>query len=193
MMPLPSVLSDSDRRRMPRRFFRKFSIKRQRVHDQWYMAPFRHLLDDNNYWSIRRRTVVPAFALGIFIGFLPFPAHLLLTALLALALRVNIPVALITTLFSNPLTMPAIFYLCYQVGQEILGLPPQPFDFELSLDWLTHSFTQIWQPLLLGCILIGSIASLIGFVALDLLWRASLADYLAKRRAKKPSSDNNDA
>ena len=56
---------------------------------QWFMAPFRHLLHDHRLWGIRRQSVVPAFSLGLFIAFLPFPGHTLMGALAALALRVK--------------------------------------------------------------------------------------------------------
>ena len=42
-----------------------------------------------------------------------------------------------------------------------------------------------WQPMVLGCVLLGSVAAFVGYVALDLLWRASIADYLARRRKRK--------
>jgi uncharacterized protein (DUF2062 family) len=53
------------------------------------------------------------------------------------------------------------------------------------VEWLTHGFLNVWQPLLLGCMLCGALAALIGYVGLDLLWRASLADYVATRRRRK--------
>ena len=175
---------------MPRRFFRKFTIKRDRVHGQWYMAPFRHLLHDHRLWTVRRRNVLPAFALGIFIAFVPAPGHLLVAALLALALRIHIPVAVLTTLISNPLTMGPLYYLCYKFGLVLLGLEPQAFEFEFSVAWFGDQFLNIWQPLLLGCLLLGTVAATIGYVGLDMLWRASIADYLAKRRAKKVAREN---
>jgi uncharacterized protein (DUF2062 family) len=138
---------------MPRRFFRKFAFKRHRISEQWLLSPFRHLLHHPAYWGIRRKTVVPGFSLGLFIAFLPFPAHTLTAILLALLLRVNIPATIIGT--------------------------------ELSVEWLTHGFLNVWQPLLLGCMLCGALAALIGYVGLDLLWRASLADYVATRRRRK--------
>ncbi len=170
---------------MPRRFFRKFAFKRDRIHRQWYMAPFRHLLEDNRLWTIRRRTVVPACALGVFVSFQPFPGHMLAAILFAVAFRINIPVAALSTLVVNPVTLGPIFYFCYQTGLYLLGVEPQHFEFELSLDWLGYQFLDIWQPLVLGCLLVGAIASLIAFIGLDLLWRASIADYLSKRRAKR--------
>jgi uncharacterized protein len=171
---------------MPRRFFRKFAFKRDRLHGQWFMAPFRHMLHDHRLWTIRRKNVLPAFALGLFIAFLPFPGHILVAVLLALALRINIPVAAFSTLISNPLTVGPLFYLGYTVGARLMGIEPQPFEFELSLAWLGEQVADIWEPLLLGSVLVGLVVAAVGYVALDMLWRASISDYLAKRRAKRP-------
>ena len=74
-----------------------------RFRSRWYLAPFSHLLNDHNLWGIRRRTVVPAFSIGLFVAYMPFPGHPLFAALLALLFRVNIPVAALTTFVSNPL------------------------------------------------------------------------------------------
>lgn len=174
---------------MPRRFFRKFALKRHHFHGRWYLEPFAHLLQDRRLWSIRRRTIVPAFALGLFVAYMPFPGHPLWATLAALALRINIPVAALTTFVSNPLTMGPMYFLAYRSGRALLGLPPRPFDFELSFDWLAGSFLGIWQPLLLGCVLLGALLALAGFVALDLLWRASIAGYLERRRARARRQD----
>lgn len=170
---------------MPRRFFRKFAFKRHQMAERWFMAPFRHMLHDNRLWGIRRKTVVPAFSLGIFFAFLPFPGHPIFAALAALALRVNIPVAAVSTFISNPLTMAPMYYFNYQVGARLLTLDPTEFDFELSLDWVNHTFVSIWQPMLLGSVLVGSIAALIGYIVLDGIWRNSLTDYRTKKREKR--------
>ena len=170
---------------MPRRFFRKFALKRERFRGRWYLSPFDHLLHDPNLWGIRRRSVVPAFALGLFIAYLPFPGHVLMAALLALALRINIPIAALSTFASNPLTMGPMYYLAYQLGLGLLGRNPQPLEIELSLSWITEQFVTIWQPLLLGCVLLGALLAFIGYAALDLLWRASIAEYLAAKRQRR--------
>lgn len=178
---------------MPRRFFRKFALKRERFHGRWYFAPFDHLLHDPNLWGIRRRSVVPAFSLGLFIAFMPIPGHPLLAALAALALGVNIPVAAITTFASNPLTMGPMFFFAHRLGHRLLDLQGEPLPFELSLEWLTGRFLTIWQPLLLGCILLGTLAALAGYIVLDLFWRASLVDYLeARRRRHRARSQDRD-
>lgn len=146
------------------------------------MAPFRHLLQDHRLWGIRRRWVVPAFATGLFIAFLPVPGHTLMGALSALALRINIPVAALATWASNPVTMGPLYYFAYRLGSTLLGIPIKPFNFELSLDWVTHTLVNIWQPMLLGCLLLGSMASLVGYVVLDVLWRISIGNYKTRKQ-----------
>lgn len=165
-------------------------MKSELFRGRWYFAPFDHLLHDTRLWSIRRRTIVPAFSLGLFVAFMPVPGHVLIAALGALALRINIPVAAVTTFASNPLTVGPMFFFAYRLGRKLLALEPRPFRFELSLEWLTGQFLTMWQPLLLGCILLGSLAALIGYVVLDLLWRASLAEYLAARRRRRELREN---
>ena len=149
------------------------------------MTPFRHLLHDHRLWGIRRRTVVPAFAVGLFIAYLPTPGHTLMGALAALALRVNIPVAALATWVSNPLTMGPMYYAAYRVGRVLLDTPERQFQFELSWDWLTHTFVSIWQPMLLGCLIFGCVLSVAGYITLDLLWRSSLADYKTRKRNRR--------
>ena len=167
---------------MPRRFFRKFAIKRHQFGDRWFLSPFRHLMQDHRLWSIRHKTVVPAVALGIFIGFMPFPGHPVWASLAALARRVNIPIAALATFVSNPLTMGPMYFLAYRFGAWLLDVERKPFEFEMSFDWVTHTFVNIWQPMLLGCVILGATASLLSYVILDLLWRSSLGSYKSRKR-----------
>ncbi len=169
---------------MPRRFFRRFALKRELIRGKWYLAPFKHLLHDHRLWGIRRRTVVPAFAIGLFVAFMPFPGHPLWAVFAALGLRVNIPVAALATFVSNPLTMGPMYYFAHRLGQFLLGRAPRAFDIEMSFAWLKESFVNNWQPLMLGCVLLGTAAALVGYIALDLIWRASIADYLAEKRSR---------
>ena len=97
-------------------------------------------------------------------------------------MRVNIPVAAVTTFVVNPLTVGPLFYFAYRLGAVLLGIEPGPFSFELSLDWVQNVFVTVWLPLSLGCILLGSAAALTGYIALDALWRYSIHDYKTKKR-----------
>ena len=172
---------------MPRRFFRKFAFKRHQIAEQWFMTPFRHLLHDHRLWGIRRKTVVPAFSLGLAVAFLPFPGHFLFAALAALALRINIPVAAVSTLVVNPVTVGPLFYAAYLLGATMLDIAPGPFDFELSLDWVQNVFVSVWLPLSLGCLVLGAGAAVLGYISLDALWRYSIHDYKTRKRNNRSS------
>jgi uncharacterized protein (DUF2062 family) len=174
---------------MPRRFFRKLARKRHDVAGQWFMTPFRHLLHDPRLWGIQRRRVVPAFALGLFIAFMPFPGHTLMAVLAALALRINIPVAAVSTWVSNPATMGPMYYLAYQLGSQLLHTDQKEFGFELSWDWVAHGFVTIWQPMLLGCVLLGAAAAFVGYVTLNVIWRVSVGNYKTRKRKQRGDSD----
>ncbi len=169
---------------MPRRFFRKFAFKRQELSERWFMTPFRHLLHDNRFWSIRRRAVAPAFAWGVFVAFLPIPGHMIIAALGGLVLHCNLPVAVLATFVVNPLTIGPIYYFTYRVGAALLSIEPGPFSIELSIEWMTSTFASVWEPLLLGSVLVGAIAALIGYVFLDVLWRYSVTDYKTKKQRR---------
>ena len=173
---------------MPRRIFKKFAFNRHEVARQWFMSPFRHLLHDPRLWGVQRRRVVPAFALGLFIAFMPFPGHTLMAVLIALALRINIPVAAVSTWVSNPATMGPMYYVAYKLGSWLLNAEVKPFGFEMSFDWVAHTFVTIWQPMLLGSVLLGATAAFIGYFTLNLLWRLSLANYKSRKRKQRSDS-----
>lgn len=153
------------------------------------MMPFRHLLHDRRLWGIRRKAVLRAVALGTFVAFLPIPGHVLVAVLGSLLIRGNIPVAALTTFLSNPATIGPIFVFCYLIGAKLLGITQKPPTIELTLDWLSSTFLLIWQPLLLGCVLVGSIAALVAYVLLDVFWRFSLADYKERKRSDRYRRD----
>ena len=127
--------------------------------------------------------MVPAVAVGLFVAFMPVLGHTAIAILVALWLRVNIPVAAVSTWVSNPATMFPMYYLEYRLGSALLGWELQPFDFEPTLDWLTHSLINIWQPMLLGSVLLGATAAITGYIMLDILWRASLANYKSRKKS----------
>lgn len=167
---------------MPRRFFRKFALKRHQIVENRLIAPFQHFLHDQKLWGTRRKSVVPAVAWGVFVAFLPMPGHVLVAVLGSLWIRCNIPVAAVTTFISNPLTIGPMFYFSYRVGAHLLGIEPGPFAIELSLTWLGSTFISIWQPLVLGSLLVGTISALIAYVFLDVFWRFSISNYKSRKR-----------
>jgi uncharacterized protein (DUF2062 family) len=170
---------------MPRRFFKRLSRQRHTLHGRWFMRPFRALLENPAYWSVHRGNVTRAVALGLLIAFIPLPIHLPTVTVLALLLQVNIPVALATVFVSNPLTWVPQYYLCYWVGSRILGTRVHEFAFEMSWDWIQTSLLPIWKPFLLGCLVSGVAAALLGYVILGSLWHVTLVRKYHERKRQR--------
>ena len=69
---------------------------------------------------------------------------------------------------------------------------PQPFEFEMSVDWVTNTFVRIWQPMLLGSLLLAASAALIAYIGLDLLWRTSVGNYKTRKRNDRARNRSDD-
>jgi uncharacterized protein (DUF2062 family) len=122
-----------------------------------------------------------AVAIGLFCGLVPGPLQMLTALLLAIPLRKNIPVALVTTLYTNPFTIVPLYLLAFSYGQLLLPgeraalvAPPQ-----ISLDWMI----SLGKPLAVGLVALASTLALLGYVVVQIVWRAYVvAAWRARRR-----------
>jgi len=166
---------------MPRRFFRQVSRSYLRKERPWYLKPFDALFSHPTFFSVSRRSVAGAIWIGLFIALLPLPGQTLIGVLLALLLRVNVPIAAVATWVTNPVTMGPIFYSTYSLGRLILDIPPQPFAIELSWNWVTTHFIVIGKPLLLGSFIMATILASTGYVLVSVMWRLTVAARFKRR------------
>ena len=110
---------------------------------------------------------------------------MLLAAIAAIAFRFNILVAVPTVWISNPLTFAPIFYFCYRIGAAILDIQTSDFNFELSYDWLLTEMLDIWQPFLLGCLVVGTVSAIASYLLMQFLWRYHIWTRIKNRRNRK--------
>ena len=73
-----------------------------------------------------------------------------------------------------------MMYLGYEFGNVILGIDPLFEKFEASVEWIGSVFSLIWQPLLVGTLVIGVISAFLGYLTIHLIWK-----FLAYRKLKK--------
>jgi uncharacterized protein len=138
------------------------------------MRPFRVLLEHPVYWSLNRRNVSRAFALGLFVAFIPLPVHLVAAVCLALLFRLNVPSAMLGTFVSNPITAVPMYLFSYWVGCLILGTRQHRVAFQMNWDWISVHLLPIWKPFLLGSLVVGSITAVLGYILLSGVWHLSL-------------------
>jgi hypothetical protein len=180
----PPTPNFKDQCSMPRKLIRRYLPDNDTLRHHKYLRHFGRLLLIPNLWHLNRRSVSGAIAAGLFIAFIPVPFQMVLAAAAAILLRVNLPIAVAMVWVSNPLTMGPFFYLAYKIGAWILQLPAQEMTAEISVEWLMQELSIVWQPFLLGCIVIGAVLALLGFVVMRLLWRLYVINYLRKRRQR---------
>lgn len=148
-----------------------------------------HILGDwiyeTNLWHINRYSASMAFFVGLFVAFIPIPGQMVAAALLAMLLRCNLPLSVLLVWITNPLTMPALFFLAYQVGALIIDVPVMDVQFELSFYWLNNSLTQIWRPFLMGCLLCGIFFGCLGYFIVSMAWRWRVVSHWRARKRRR--------
>lgn len=172
---------------MPRKLIKRWFPDLHLVRRHKSLHLFGDLLHSPNLWHLNRRSVAGGFAVGLFSAFVPIPFQMILAAAIAIVSRVNLPISVVLVWVSNPITMPPMFYSAFKLGQWVLDEAPGEFNFELSLDWLRTELTDIWQPFLLGCLLMGTASAVMGYAGIRLYWRYLVVQRLEKRRRRLPS------
>lgn len=170
---------------MPKKTIKRFTpsphkireIKALRILGEWIYEP--------NLWHINRQSTAKAFAVGLFCAMLPIPGQMVVAALFAVQWRANLPLSVALVFITNPFTMPVIFYAAYKLGVVLLGSELKDIEFQISWDWLSQSLHAIWEPFLLGCLMMGLGFAGIAYLMIDALWRHHVVSQWRKRQASR--------
>jgi uncharacterized protein (DUF2062 family) len=173
---------------MAKHLIKRYFPNHDQVRHHRHLQLFGTLLHDPNLWHLNRRSVSGAFAVGLFWSVIPIPLQMLAAAAVAIVVRVNLPISVALVWLTNPVTMPPVFYGCYLVGTWLLGKPEKIERVHLTWEWLSQSMGQIWQPLYLGSIVVGSLLAAVGFFGMRGFWRWHVAQKLKKRQGAKGDS-----
>lgn len=168
---------------MPKKIIKKFTPSEEFLRNHKHLKMFGDLLHQPNLWHINRRSIPGAFAIGLFVAWLPIPFQMILAAALAIIFSVNIPVAVALVWITNPITMPLMFYCAYLTGAKILGNETQQIQFQASWEWIQASFAAIGPSIVLGGLVIGFIFAINGYFLVKTLWQMSIQNKVKKRNA----------
>lgn len=145
-----------------------------------WIAP---LLRDPGYWHFDRRRVALGLGIGVFFAIVTPVAQMLLAALAAIRLRANVPIAVVGTFASNPLTSVPLILAEWQIGAALLGSvePPPALGpllreqtwWPLSAAWASgvELVTALGKPVLVGMPILAAAAGLLTWLLVRLLWR----------------------
>jgi uncharacterized protein len=140
------------------------------------------LLDRPSLWHLDRRSVALGAAIGVFFGFMIPVAQIFASALFALVLRANLPMAALCTLVSNPFTYGPIFVLAYRTGMVLLGDVPT-LDAELMVEQSAEEAFRapatwgqqlggIAAPLAIGLAVFAVSGGALAWILVNVLWLA---------------------
>lgn len=167
---------------MPKKIIKRFMPDHHQVRNHKHLKMFGRLIHDPNLWHLNRRSASGAVAVGLFMAFVPVPFQMVLAAAGSIIARVNLPIAVALVWLTNPLTMPPVYYVTYKFGSWLMGRPAPDTEFELSYEWFANELEAIWQPFLLGSLMVGAISALLGFFLIRGLWRLRVVRHLRKKR-----------
>jgi uncharacterized protein len=181
-----------------KKYIKKFVPSHDTVRESRWIRPFGAWLQHPNLWHIHRRSVASGVAIGMFCGLIPGPFQMMGAAIMAVLFRANLPVAIFTTLYTNPFTIVPLYVVAYELGTLVTGqsnglssehfvLPDMGWNnwYVVLLDW----FVSLGKPFAVGLPLLAVILAVVGYFAVRVLWYAMVMvewRRRAARRAKRP-------
>jgi uncharacterized protein len=165
-----------------RKQLRKYLPDHEAVNGNKWLAPFAGTLLHPRLWHLNRHSAAGAVATGLFCGLIPGPFQMLGAAICAVLFRVNLPLALFTTIYTNPLTIVPLYVAAFGLGKLVLGgggefvVPPEYGDagllawIEALLQWMVH----LGRPLAAGLLLLATLLAIVGYALMRIAYRIYL-------------------
>lgn len=164
-------------------------------------------------WHWSRKGISLGLALGIFFGLLVPVAQMPLAAGSALLLRANLPMAVASTLVTNPVTFGPVYYAAYRLGKFVLGEEPASEQQAAKLlkeaqaepenrgetgwaerlrQWMSR-LGGVGKPLVVGLAITASASGLLVYFITSAIWalvvRRNRSQRLTLRATKKPAPE----
>jgi hypothetical protein len=180
-----------------RRKLKQYLPDHESIRSNRWLAVFGDTLLHPRLWHLNRHSAAGAVAVGLFCGLIPGPLQMFGATILCIVLRVNLPLALFATFYTNPLTIVPLYFVAYSLGA--LVLPGNGGEFVAPPDWEDQGF-GVWlgqigdwmqalgKPLLLGVPLLASILAIVGYFAVRAAWRWYLIRAWRNRHGKRRRS-----
>ena len=166
-----------------------------------WMGP---VLNHPRLWHFSRKGIALGMALGVFFGLLIPVAQIPFSAGLAVVLRANVPMAVASTLVTNPVTFGPVYYGAYHLGVWVLGKESKPLPIALKPSQLDESVSDrswsesisawfqkmstVGKPLAVGLVILAFVFGFLVYALVSLIWvlktRWSRRQRIRQRAAK---------
>lgn len=173
-----------------RRTLKKYLPDHQAILKNRWLRPFASWLLHPRLWHLNRHSAAGAVATGLFCGLIPGPLQVISAALCALRFRVNLPLALLVTLYTNPLTIVPLYLLAYQIGRLVSGdgngfIAPPEFSTINFIGWtqaMESWMLLVARPLGIGLFILAVCLSVAGYFLTKGVWRLFLINAWRRRQ-----------
>ncbi|GAB3184311.1 DUF2062 domain-containing protein [Hydrogenophaga aquatica] len=186
---------------------KKLLPTRESLHNNRWLRWLGPALHHPRLWHMSRKGIALGLALGIFFGLLIPVAQIPVSATLAVILRANLPVAVASTLVTNPVTFGPVYYGAYKLGRAVLFEPeadrkdvesvlavsmPEGEPAEDLSVWgrvvnAWHQLGEVGKPLIVGLAIIATLTGVSAYFLVSLLWALKVR-WSRKRRLKQRQS-----
>lgn len=175
-----------------RRRLAEYLPDREAIRRNPCLHPFQSSLLHPRLWHVNRHSAAGAVAVGMFCGLIPGPLQMIGAAFCALLFRVNLPLSMFVTLYSNPFTIVPLYLLAYQIGRLLTGenngfIAPPEFGIADCAAWaeaLQAWMLDVTKPLAVGLIALASILALLGYLLTRAAWRLYLINEWRRRKLR---------
>lgn len=180
-----------------RKYFKRVTPNRETINgmigDGHLQRRFSSTLLHPKLWHLTRQTAAGGVAVGLFAGLIPGPLQLITAVLLAILFRVNLPLSMVLTLYTNPLTIVPLYLAAYSLGSMVTGhdksafISPPDFNWSApgaSMQQLGEWVIGLGPPLAVGLPLLALLLAAIGFVLVWSAWTLHIALYRSRRRQR---------
>lgn len=140
-------------------------------------------LFNKDLWRFKKEPVARAWLLGCLVCSSPLMGvHILLSCVLAIPLKANLPVTFALQWLTNPFTAPVYYPAAFILGCKLLRFSPEGIrGWRETLHHVTHlnfdalgpeigEIGRILAALFVGCFLIGLVVGVTGYTAILLFW-----------------------
>lgn len=180
---------------MPRQYLKKWLPEHETIRKNRHLAFFGPAIHNPRLWHLNRRPVAGGVAVGMFCGLIPGPFQMFCAAIFSIVFRVNLPVAVFTTLYTNPFTIVPLYILAYRIGAFAINIDSvQIPDIELGFhdkafaEWLPELLVfvqRLGKPLLVGLPLLALILAASTYFLVLIAWRLHIRHKWNRRKLRK--------
>lgn len=163
--------------------------KRDEMAENRWLAPVAGTIRRSELWRFTRRSVPRGVALGIFAAFIIPLGQTLLAVVLALPSRANLPLAAVTTLITNPFTIPFWLMVANKVGHVTLKIDAATTGAateSVRSGWVQElaQWAELAGVTAFGFVVLAVVGASLGYLLAGFGWRFVVARKWVRRPAK---------